>query len=252
MKINRKNYESYFIDLLDGTLTTEQVDDLLDFLRENTDLADELKDLEKIKIKPAPVKNYNFDQLIKNDLDQPDVFEEACIRSIENELSEHEEEALQLYILAHPHAANEYRLFKATIAEPDPLIAFENIHQLKKTRKLSPVWYAVAAILTVGLFFWFSYSPQPTKRSYAKVIALNEKPEVKLQLNEYHPKMLKMDEPVTAPADPQSVVAENTIAENKIIEQLALMTAEPTFVSIEHPNPNAFALQIYNEKEAPT
>ena len=49
MKINRNNYEMYFIDYLDGVLSPDLVSELLLFLDENPDLKEELSDLDALR-----------------------------------------------------------------------------------------------------------------------------------------------------------------------------------------------------------
>lgn len=56
MDINRENYESFFIDYLDGRMSPDQVVELMSFLKENPDLEAELKQFEEIKIKPGNIK----------------------------------------------------------------------------------------------------------------------------------------------------------------------------------------------------
>ena len=50
MDINRQNFETYFIDYLDGRLDPGQVAELLSFLEKNPDLERELKEFENIQI----------------------------------------------------------------------------------------------------------------------------------------------------------------------------------------------------------
>ena len=42
MKINRNNYEAFFIDYLEGNLDEKMVDDFIEFLQQNPDLKEEL------------------------------------------------------------------------------------------------------------------------------------------------------------------------------------------------------------------
>jgi hypothetical protein len=43
MKIDRNNYEPFFMDYLDGNLTAGEIDELIDFLSKNNDLAKSLR-----------------------------------------------------------------------------------------------------------------------------------------------------------------------------------------------------------------
>ena len=162
MKINRNNYESYFIDYLDGTLSTDNIDLLLDFLHENPDLAEELKGLEKIKFYAVNEKSPDFLSLKKTDLDHPDIFEETCIRAVEKELNDNELIDFKNYISLHEKKRKEYELFCATLLQPDLSVRFEKKTRLKKKDRLIPYyWYAVAAIVILGLFVFLPREPQP-------------------------------------------------------------------------------------------
>jgi len=55
MNISRDNYESYFIDFLEGNLNAEQIDQFLDFINQNPDLKEELHAFECISLSPEQV-----------------------------------------------------------------------------------------------------------------------------------------------------------------------------------------------------
>jgi hypothetical protein len=156
MKIDRNKFETYFIDYLDGNLTLDEIDMLLDFLNENPDLKEELKGLEHIKIEQSKEGTPAFNHLKKNDFDHPEIFEEICIRAIENDLEPQELKLFKQHLSWNPEHEKEFELFQATISEPDPFIVFENKLQLKKKAALTLTyfWYAAAVIL-LGLFLFF-------------------------------------------------------------------------------------------------
>lgn len=170
MKITRENYEAYFIDLMDGSLPANVVDELLDFMRDNPDLAAELKDLGKMTLQPDLSQTYQHQSLLKSDMDRPGVLQEACIRSIENDWSNDEETKFQHYLKTNSAAANEYRLFRATVSEPDPLLVYENKEALYRKRSIVPFWIpAVAAVLAIAAVFWFS-APKSTESPSTPVL----------------------------------------------------------------------------------
>ena len=197
MRITRDNYEPYFIDLIDGTLPSEKVDELLDFLRENPDLAKELKELEKIKLQPDYGLTFNHQLLLKTEMDQPGVMEETCIRSIEHELSEKEEAEFQHYLSTHPAAGNEYRLFRATISEPDPFIVFNQKDSLFRNRKILPFWLTATSVAAVGLLavlLWFSVPSEPVIDVLAQVEPIPvETPVVELKIAETKSSFVKAE-----------------------------------------------------------
>jgi hypothetical protein len=165
MKIDRNNYEAYFIDYLDGILSLEEIDLLLDFLNENPDLKEELKGLERIKIEESKEYVPAFNHLKKTDFDHPEIFEETCIRAIENELNRQELELFQLHLAQNPEHKKEFDLFRATISEPDALIIFESKQQLKKKGKVIVpyFWYAAAAAVLLGIFLFLPGKKQPVE-----------------------------------------------------------------------------------------
>lgn len=156
MKIDRNNYELFFVEYLDGALPVEKIDDVLDFLQKNPDLAEELKGLEKMKLEVPnevfPLKN----SLKRSDLDMIDAFEETCIRSIEGDLSPKDNAEFKIFIDHNKEQKKTYDLYCATISEPDPLIILQNKEQLKKSKNriIVPFWYAVAASIVLGVFFF--------------------------------------------------------------------------------------------------
>jgi len=154
-EINKNNYEVCFIDYLDGNLSLEEIDILLDFLNENPDLKEELKGLEQIKIEELKWTTPSFNHLKKTDFDHPEIFEETCIRAIENDLPSQEMKLFRQHLYENPEHHREFEVFQATISEPDPFIIYNKKQELKKQRKLIPtyIWYAAAVIL-LGLFLF--------------------------------------------------------------------------------------------------
>jgi len=133
-KINRHNYEVFFIDYFDGNLTPDQTNELFLFLNENPDLKEEFDSFEEI---PIHIPNETFaakETLKKN----PDAlinaanFEEFCIASVENDLTEIENEALVNYLRAN-HLEKEFDIFRnLKLKAPDEI--FTEKDGLKKLR----------------------------------------------------------------------------------------------------------------------
>ncbi len=156
MKIDRNNYEPFFMDYLDGNLTAGEIDELIDFLSKNNDLAEELKDLDKIRINDENTLKYEGKSLLKNDLDMPDVFEEQCIRYIEGDITPGEKKILLREIRNNPEAKKELTLFQSTISAPDNSVTYKPKNKLLKNE--NPIvlrWWNVAAIIVL-MFIVFS------------------------------------------------------------------------------------------------
>ncbi|MGF7138036.1 anti-sigma factor [Roseimarinus sediminis] len=196
MNITRKNYESYFIDLLDGTLTTRETDELLDFLRENPDLAEELKGLEAIHLKADEALVFDKQSLLKGDFDHPELLEDSCIRYVENELTNDEKQAFESYVSSHPVAARQLQLYQATVSEPDLLLTYPYKKQLKRSRKIvAPVWLAAAASIVLALVFWFNRPAATSVLNVAEIAPLSETPKAVLNTDQLRSEMatLEMD-----------------------------------------------------------
>lgn len=252
MKITRENYESFFIDLIDGTLTNNKVDELLDFMRENPDLAEELKGLETVKLEYNEHLKYSSKSLLKTDWDQADVFEETCIRSIENELSKLEESNFQQYLLKNKNAANEYRLFNATKSEPDTLIRFGKKDALKRKQTILPYWFACAAAILIGFLLWFNFNKTETQNKVLPIVQLSETVNVELKMQYYKPTLAKFNE--EKPKSTPLVI--ELIPENipQKTENLALLSSKQVMVAacktkasdkinlipVEHPNQKTY------------
>ena len=66
MNITRNNYESYFIDYLDGNLSPVKLRELNAFLLLNPDLAEQLEELPTNRLK-VPEINYPNKSLLRKD-----------------------------------------------------------------------------------------------------------------------------------------------------------------------------------------
>jgi hypothetical protein len=154
MNINRENYEIFYVDYLDGTLSVEEVDLLLGFLKQNPDLKAQLEGIEQMVFEPEKISAPLFNHLKKNDLDKVEVFEETCIRSIENQLSTIENEQFELFLSENLSAKQEYKLFQATILKPDLTLVYPKKNELKKkaSRRIPFYWYVAASVLLVAVF----------------------------------------------------------------------------------------------------
>jgi hypothetical protein len=175
-RIDRNNYEIFFIDYIDGNLPLGEIDLLLDFLNENPDLAEELKGLEKIILRPVFHLQNSFAHLKKTDLDLPEIFEETCIRAIENDLSDKELHDFDDYLQQREDQKRIFELYRLTVSEPDPFIVYEKKYRLKKKEKgfVFKYWYAVAAIIILGLMLFIPTDQNPIVKPNLQVAKMTE------------------------------------------------------------------------------
>ena len=163
MDINRNNYESFFMDYLDGEMSPDQVIELMSFLKENPDLKTELKDFEKINIEPNKIKFESKRSLKKafvvNDLS----FDDLCIASLEGDLNEEETTLFQNWLQHNPLKIKEFELYRKARIIPEK-ITFNYKSTLKKSsvvRILKPkVWgyfsAAASIIILITLYIFIS------------------------------------------------------------------------------------------------
>lgn len=157
MKINRNNYEAYFLDYHEGTLDAGQVAELMLFLERNPQLKEEFESFEEITLEPAGVVFSGKEELKKGENNKigSGNYEEYFINSIENNLSGAEQQELQSFLQANPSLNAEYELYRKTIL-PAEKIVFTGKAALKRGTKVRPLYYYVAAaasvLLAIGLY----------------------------------------------------------------------------------------------------
>ena len=115
MNINRSNYESWFLDYYEGTLTPGQAEELFAFLDAHPDLRKEFDAFEMIQLdaEDAPV---HFDKSVLHKQTAIDAgnLDEWLISEMEGRLSEEELNRLHDYLHQHPQAKTQRTLFAAT------------------------------------------------------------------------------------------------------------------------------------------
>ena len=137
MNIGRDNYESWFMDYLDGKLETVQVEVLMSFLEFNPDLKQELEGLENVSLEPRE-QVFEHKAGLRKPVDTPERqamlenFEDYCISGIEQQLSPDEENMLQKIIKDDPEKQNIYMLYRSTILQSDKSILYPGKSRLKR------------------------------------------------------------------------------------------------------------------------
>lgn len=158
MNINRDNYESYFIDFLDGTLAPAVVDELLDFLSANPDLAQELKGMERMVLEPTVVDEFPVADLLKTELDCQPFFDDACIQYMEGDMQPEKQIEFEAFVAKKPERQRELNLFLATKLKPNLNETFGSLYALKRYpfAQTVGVALAVAASIAVLIGLWFA------------------------------------------------------------------------------------------------
>lgn len=158
MKITRENYESFFLDFLEGNLKVDQIDQFLDFLNQNPDLKDELQAFESINIPEEKVAFSGKNQLYRSFGDQKTGNENRIIAYLEGDLISEDRILFEDELAVNPELEKEYRLFGKTRLVPDISLTFPEKNKIRR-KSGSPVilnWIGRAAALI--FLFWGIYS----------------------------------------------------------------------------------------------
>ena len=159
MKINRNNYEAYFIDYLEGNLEENLVNDFIEFLQKNPDLKKELSLFESVTAEAENVVFQQKEKLYKNKYDSEKIFDQTAVANLEGELSASEKKEFEDYISKNPEKRKELQLFNHTLLHPDTSVKFPNKKKLYhySVGKTVLLWTTrIAAILIVAFVaYWF-------------------------------------------------------------------------------------------------
>ena len=161
MKITRKNYEAYFLDYIEGNLPDEQVDELLDFLKENQDLQAELKTLQQIPLEPDNTMMMSGKDTIKYPADvDREYFMEQCVAFYEGDLTEEEKKSVTSLVNRFPLLKKEFRIFSQLKVASDHQIKFPGKKQLKKKAGIIPIlnnWVYYASAVAAGIILFLVF-----------------------------------------------------------------------------------------------
>lgn len=161
MKINRNNYEPFFVDYLEGNLDENLVDDFIEFLQQNPDLKEELSFFEPVVIAPENLSFANKKILYKEKFDAEETFNHAAIARLEGDISPLEKAEFENYLSTHPKKKNEAALFTKTKLLPDFSVVFKSKSKLRRQSagKMILLWTSrVAAVFIIALAIYTYFS----------------------------------------------------------------------------------------------
>jgi hypothetical protein len=138
MKINRDNYEAYFLDYHEGQLSPEMVEEVKLFVTQNPDLKPILDEFEAVSLvadqdivfekKSSLKKNQIFATSQVNELN----YEEYLVSEVEGLLNAEELSAIEEFISINPQFEKDRRLFALAHLTTDDDIVYESKESLKK------------------------------------------------------------------------------------------------------------------------
>ncbi len=169
-RINRNNYEIFFLDYLEGNLDESVLPELKEFIADNPDLEEELSSLNTARLTPEETSFNHKDGLRKNPVlpDNISNFEELCIGSLENDLTPSQEKKFKQFIQHSTKHRKEFETYQKTRLTPEK-ISFNDKNSLKKGRiyslrrnRISQIALAASVALLAGVFSLFYKSDMNT------------------------------------------------------------------------------------------
>lgn len=152
--ITRENYESFFVDYLDGNLPENLIDQFLDFLNQNPDLKDELHLFEEVNLPEESVVFSTKKQLYKTPAEENAKLETNCIAYLEGDMSADEQKSFENYLAAHPELKKESDRFTKTRLFPDLAVQFQHKNKLYRKSGTTVLFNWVARAAAVVVLVW--------------------------------------------------------------------------------------------------
>ncbi|HLG40101.1 MAG TPA: hypothetical protein VI461_10545, partial [Chitinophagaceae bacterium] len=159
MKLNRYNYEEYFILYMDNELSSDDRREVEIFLQENPDLKAEMDMLLQSKLAPDTDINFNnkgsLMQFGSNSISMTN-YEEWLLSYIDDELDNDERNEVEKFLAANPGVQKELSLLQRAKLQPEAIV-FPNKELLyrreEKVRVIAIKWWriAAAAVVLIGI-----------------------------------------------------------------------------------------------------
>lgn len=209
MKINRNNYESFFIDYLEGNLDENLVDDFIEFLQQNPDLKEELSLFETVSIEQEEITFNKKDLLFKEKYDSEKTFNETAIARLEGEITAEESVEFENYLTIHPEKQRDAALFGFTKLQPDQSVIFGPKNKLyrRTAAKTILLWTTRAAAVIIVALSVYTFIDKTSNKIIPdnKVAVVENNPEKKTnqpEIKEVPDKNNKAEEQKTLKKEP--------------------------------------------------
>jgi hypothetical protein len=137
MKINRDNYEAYFLDYHEGTLTPEEMAEVLVFVGQNPDLKEEFEEFENISLPTDESINFAGKDFLKVNAGiyagpvTLNNIEEYLVAEAEGLLSDEMLARLDEFVMQNPGFEKDRRIYRHTRLEADSQIVYARKDSLK-------------------------------------------------------------------------------------------------------------------------
>jgi len=154
MKINKDNYEIFFLDYHEGNLLPEQEKDLLSFLEAHPGLREEFEAFRMVTLEKDEAIQYPAKEQLRKGVVTSSNYETFYAAYVEGDLDEEERTATEAFAQGDPQRGKELNLMKKTLLRPDLSVKFPAKDSLKR-QKVVPLarrfyyYAATAAAITL-------------------------------------------------------------------------------------------------------
>jgi hypothetical protein len=228
MRINRDNYEQYFLDHAEGTLSPEMERELAIFLESNPDLKTVLESFDATPLPPQEIRNKALKSRLKKNI-QPTAHinegnvDEWLIKEIEGLLSEKDKAELNEFLAHNPAFVYDRKIFALTRLEPEQAVTFPQKAELKKKVPVITLsrlaWLASATaamlLLVVGIRY---FNRQPVNNNQqviqSDIQTVAQTPPESTRQPETKTAEMKSTDPVTSQGTPSQGTPSPTLIRN--------------------------------------
>ena len=185
MNITRSNYESWFLDFLEGNLDPKYNDEFVAFVIENPDLSMELEIGVQFKLLSSKAIVFDSKEQLKKWVNEADLeFQRRAVAFHEGDLTPGERVEFEAMVAENNNRAFEAEHFGKLKLSPDPSIIYENKDQLKRRRIVIPllirIFAAAAMVILAYLIFQPDYRERPAHKGVLADLKTQNKKEVNI------------------------------------------------------------------------
>jgi len=238
MSVTRSNYESLFLDYLEGNLDPALAEEFQIFLKRNPDLADEMKVIDQIKLDPPDIHFDSKGKLKKSETVTAFDLQELSISYSEGDLTTDERIGFEQWISDNPEHADEIKLYARLKLMADPAVVYPHKNKLKKSAKIVPLWLRITSVAAMLLLAILLFIPSKEKLilHQNKVAVLKDKSAIKTTDSE------------NKPISETGKIAENSSSKN-VVKGKRLNRVQKKTLSIKTTKPDDQVIQ-YAQRES--
>jgi hypothetical protein len=195
MRIDRHNYEEYFLLYIDNELTVEQMKQVELFVTENPDLEEEFVMLQQSRLVPDNRIVFEEKHLLMKEENDSFInlnnYEEWLVAYVDNEVNEEQGDAIEKFAATHPQVQQELALFRQTKLQSEKIFFADKevLYKRERATIVSMQWWriSVAAMLVlaagIGLFSIFNKKHPTGNGTIAKEVIKKEQPASPTNIN---------------------------------------------------------------------